>query len=140
MKDGPNPHGAAADGQSPRRKLVPRLRAEELIDRLWTLYRHLAHLRCAHVTDLERLCRVPSETLSDWWTHPNQTLCGVNEEKLARGLGGSGSAFRRLIERTAGRNDWLKYYPDLWQKNLPLLLGWLPVEALENELMVTVLA
>ncbi|MDZ4403498.1 hypothetical protein [Prosthecobacter sp.] len=99
------------------------------------LYRHLAGLRCAQVVDLVRLCRLPYESLRGWWTHPKQTLCGVNEEKLARGLGGTGAAFRRVVERTAGQGDWLQCCTDLWRRSQTWLLGWLLVETLDPALL-----
>lgn len=110
------------------------------MERLWVLYRHVAGLRCAQVTDLARLCRVPYESLRGWWTHPKQTLCGVNEEKLARGLGGTGAAFRRVVERSAGQKDWLQRCTDLWHRSQTWLLGWLPVETLECALLPPALA
>ena len=135
MKDAPRPPRGTAEGQSPRPKAVPVLSAEVLIERLWILYHHLAKLRCKHLATLAKLCRIRYETLRGWLKTPNQELCGVNEEKLARGLGGTGSAFRRAIEKTAGRADWLQCCTDAWKKTLSVFLSWLPVEAAELSLL-----
>lgn len=96
------------------------------------------NLCCEHVTELEVKSHVPYETLRGWLKAPNQELCGVNEEKLARGLGGTGSAFRRVIEQTAGKKDWLERCTKAWRKTVSLFLSWLPVEAAELTLLAPV--
>lgn len=137
MKDEPRSPRGTAEGQPPGPKFVPMLTAEVLIERLWILYRHLVNLHCEHVTDLEVKSHVPYETLRGWLKDPNQGLCGVNEEKLARGLGGTGSAFRRVIELTAGKKDWLERCTNAWKKTVSLFLSWLPVQAEELPLLAT---
>ena len=62
-------------------------------------------------------------------------LCEVNEEKLARGLGATGSAFRRMLEQTAGEPDWLNICTARWNKCVRFLLAWLPVDLMEMSVL-----
>ncbi len=135
MKNAPCPPKVTAETQPPKPKAVPILSAKELIDRLWILYRHLANLRCEHVSHLAKLCRIPYETLRGWRNDPKQMLCEVNEEKLARGLGATGSAFRRMLEQTAGEPDWLNICTARWNKCVRFLLAWLPVDLMEMSVL-----